>query len=371
MAIPFIYKAGRDGGPNSLTVFFGTPARPYTILSSAPLFLTALEALKAGDEAKLSRALEVKKALLENDKFKLYDDAIFFDGVQLGHKMFDRIAAVFKTGLDITPIVKFLERVHANPSQTARDELYLFLEHNNLPITDDGHFLAYKVINADYTDCHTGKMDNSVGATVRLDRDKCDPYRDNVCAPGLHFCSRSYIGTMWRSSGRRLVVLKIDPANVVSIPSDYNNSKGRACEYLILEEIGENDHLPDNFKPSVTDYNPATAEDESEEDEDTCDSCGQSYDDCECESESCSECGEFHDDCTCEEEEEDEGTITQPVRTKSGGLTPQKVRDIRAALESDEFKSGDWTYTHIGKMHGVHRSTVQRIHKGLSHSNTK
>ena len=32
-------------------------------------------------------------------------------------------------------------------------------------------------------------------------------------------------------------MLKINPANVVSIPSDYNNAKGRACEVFSLQEV--------------------------------------------------------------------------------------------------------------------------------------
>jgi hypothetical protein len=34
------------------------------------------------------------------------------------------------------------------------------------------------------------------------------------------------------------VILKINPRDVVSIPSDYNNSKGRACRYEIAGELG-------------------------------------------------------------------------------------------------------------------------------------
>ena len=41
------------------------------------------------------------------------------------------------------------------------------------------------------------------------------------------------------------MILKINPADVVSIPSDYNNSKGRACRY---EVIGEIDSNPDDSR---------------------------------------------------------------------------------------------------------------------------
>jgi hypothetical protein len=38
--------------------------------------------------------------------------------------------------------------------------------------------------------------------------------------------------------GERIVILKINPRDVVSIPTDYNNSKGRACRYEIIGELG-------------------------------------------------------------------------------------------------------------------------------------
>jgi hypothetical protein len=36
------------------------------------------------------------------------------------------------------------------------------------------------------------------------------------------------------------MILKISPADVVSIPTDYNNSKGRTCKYEVIGELGVN-----------------------------------------------------------------------------------------------------------------------------------
>jgi DNA-binding XRE family transcriptional regulator len=36
---------------------------------------------------------------------------------------------------------------------------------------------------------------------------------------------------------RRLMLLKVNPADVVSIPSDYNNTKGRCWKYEVIDEI--------------------------------------------------------------------------------------------------------------------------------------
>ena len=37
-----------------------------------------------------------------------------------------------------------------------------------------------------------------------------------------------------------MVILKINPRDVVSIPTDYNNTKGRTCRYEVVGEVGVN-----------------------------------------------------------------------------------------------------------------------------------
>jgi hypothetical protein len=116
-----------------------------------------------------------------------------------------------------------------------------------LPITPDGSFLAYKKIRQDYTDCHTGKMNNSVGQVVEMERNKVDDDQNQTCSTGLHFCSRDYLNHF---GGERIVIVKINPRDVVSIPNDYNDSKGRACRYEVVDEI-DKDKADEAFAQSV------------------------------------------------------------------------------------------------------------------------
>jgi len=136
-----------------------------------------------------------------------------------------------------------------NPSKRAVTELYGFLEKNNLPITSDGHFLAYKKVKQDYTDCYTGTMDNSVGKVVEMERNRVDDDQNNTCSTGLHFCSRDYLNHF---GGERIVIVKINPRDVVSIPTDYNNAKGRACRYEVIDEI-DKEKADEAFAKSVQD----------------------------------------------------------------------------------------------------------------------
>lgn len=127
----------------------------------------------------------------------------------------------------------------SNPNESGSivEEVYSFIEKCNLPITADGHFLAYKMVSTNFKDLYTGKMDNSVGAKPEMDRAKCDFNRGQTCSTGLHFCSEGYLGHYGSKGSSQVVVVKVNPRDVTSIPNDYNDAKGRACQYEIVDAI--------------------------------------------------------------------------------------------------------------------------------------
>ena len=145
---------------------------------------------------------------------------------------------MLELGLDTTPMVLFLTNLMQNPSKRAVDELFGFMEACTLPITPDGFFLAYKRVNNDYTDVHSGAISNTVGSVVKMERNLVDEDKSRTCSAGLHFCSYEYLASF---RGARTVVLKINPKDVVAIPIDYNNSKGRTCEYTVVDELALDD----------------------------------------------------------------------------------------------------------------------------------
>jgi hypothetical protein len=164
---------------------------------------------------------------------------IRYNGEPVHGVLVDRILGLLAEGFDIMPMVRFLENLYQNPADFARDELYLWLETSNLPITEDGHFLAYKNVNGDFTSIHDGRTKNDPGTVVSMPRQDVDPVRDRTCSRGLHFCSKSYLPHFSSGRNNKVILLKINPADVVSIPSDYNNAKGRAWKYLVLSVVGE------------------------------------------------------------------------------------------------------------------------------------
>jgi hypothetical protein len=71
---------------------------------------------------------------------------------------------------------------------------------------------------------------------------------------GLHFCSRDYLSHF---GGERIMILKINPRDVVSIPVDYNAAKGRACRYEVIGELGVNPDEAFNEPVQAAAYNKA------------------------------------------------------------------------------------------------------------------
>ena len=230
MSYPFILQ-----GDNVVIVIDG---EPHTINKTHLTYNKVVEAIKAGDWGSVKELINPTKVLVNYSRgnVSVVDGEMFWKGTPFHNALATRIVSMLEEGFDIEPMVQFMNNLMRNPSKRAVDELYGFLEKNSLPITPDGHFLAYKRVRGDYKDCHTGTMDNSVGQVVEMERNMVDDNRDNTCSKGLHFCSHSYLQSF---SGERTVIVKIDPADVVSIPSDYNNAKGRTCRYEVVGEVAQ------------------------------------------------------------------------------------------------------------------------------------
>ena len=159
---------------------------------------------------------------------------IRYNGNEIHGTLVDRILTMYREGFEFEPMLKFLTNLYQNPSRRAIDELYSFIEYGKLPITDDGHFLAYKRVNEDYTSIHDGKTKNDIGTIVSMSRNQVDDNSNRTCSSGLHLCSYEYLQHF---SGSRVVILKVNPKDIVSIPADYNNTKARACAYEIVGEV--------------------------------------------------------------------------------------------------------------------------------------
>lgn len=245
-------------GPTSITMIIDGQTHVLTE-SSHPNYAEIREAVKEDDADKVLSLLDLTSGISDmlGGRISIRHGVVELDGETLHNAITSRLIDQHQEGFDVGPMCAFLTNLHDNPSKQAIDELYLFLDAANLPITEDGHLLAYKWVREDYTDIYSGKFDNSIGAVVEMARNKVDDRRDVTCSDGLHFCSQGYLNSYGGSENSRVVLVKVNPRDVVSIPSDYNNAKARACRYEVVGEIDAEDATPDHsFGTSVmTDSN--------------------------------------------------------------------------------------------------------------------
>lgn len=219
-----------------MSITIGTDT--YNADNTHESFQAALQKLVDGDIDGALELINVKVGLekyvkghvhIEHGVLK-YKDLIIDSGLT------KRIIAKMHAGEDFDDLLMFFENLMMNPSRSAVYRLYDFLEHNDIQITKDGYFIAWKRVNANYTDMYTGKMDNTPGVRVEVDRNFVDEDADRTCSHGLHVAARSYIPHY--GGGRGVIIAcKVHPRDVVAIPKDYNNAKMRCCGYDVLEDV--------------------------------------------------------------------------------------------------------------------------------------
>lgn len=165
------------------------------------------------------------------------DGDVYFDDEVLHNAITRRILWTIEQKYDPEPYMLFLDNLMDNPSKRAVEELFGFMEACNMGITEDGHLIAYKRVRPNYNDIHSNSISNAVGQKPSMRRNRVDDNKDRTCSQGLHFCSFSYLPHFSSGgNGEHVMILKLNPRDVVSIPSDYNDAKGRACLYEVIGE---------------------------------------------------------------------------------------------------------------------------------------
>lgn len=246
-------------GSMTVTVENNGKIAPYTVTSEHPVYAKLTEAVKNNDPdtflANYSVIKYVEKSFTSSKKLSsrvvVNTSGVYLDGELLNNSLSRRMMDMFGSGYPVDSLVKFLENLLENPSSRSIQELYDFLEHRNLPITEDGCFLAYKSVRSDYyskasgtlklikgiTDS-SGHIYNGVGEEIVCPRNQVDDERGNECSHGLHVGALAYSGPQgWYHGGNdKVVIVKINPKDAVSVPRDHNAQKLRVCAYTVLAD---------------------------------------------------------------------------------------------------------------------------------------
>lgn len=236
---------------NSGTINAVANGKAYTIPRDHMNYEGIKTAIKEDDVASLERLANVARTVqtFAGEKVVVRDGVMYFEGEPLHNTLTDRIFGLIRDGFPFEPMLKFLENLMENPSFHAVNELYTFLEHKGLPITEDGCFLGYKAVRSDWTDKHTGKFDNSIGKVHKVPRRTVDDNWRQDCSSGFHVGSLEYVRSFSDKDDDHIIIVKVNPADVVAVPST-ESTKLRTCGYEVVAEydrklLMEGVHLPE------------------------------------------------------------------------------------------------------------------------------
>lgn len=262
---------------NSITVF--VDGKPHTVDSSHPNFSSLRQAILDAQYDLIPELITIENKIknMTHGAIDIYDGKLFHSGVEVHGVVVDKLFAMLKEGAkDAEPLLNFIDRLMQNPSANSVNELYTFLSYKSLPITADGKFLAYKGVNNNFYSKHgnkdtvvvcgkvsaEGSIYNGVGEVIEVARRSVDDNKDNHCSFGLHVGSYDYANN-WAGSDGRLLVVEVDPADAVSVPTDCDYQKLRVSKYRVLSDITPerkeipdavyNEEAGDDYDP---DYNP-------------------------------------------------------------------------------------------------------------------
>lgn len=243
MTLPYIEKKGDSG----FTTVIDTET--ITVRGDHPEYDALMEAVQEDDPEMFmnlySKGNRLEYAFDETDvDIDVDEEKIFYKGDEVTHVVAEKILKGVKASEDVDSFILFLDHLMENPSKKSVDQLYDFLQSEGMPVTEDGCFLGYKAVRDDFTDKHTGEIDNSPGSVCEMRRNQVEDDPKVGCAPGLHVGSLKYAKNF--RGGGRIVLVKVNPEDVVSVPEE-NHNKMRVCRYEVVDTYSKDEPLDDGL----------------------------------------------------------------------------------------------------------------------------
>lgn len=194
-------------------------------------------------------AHEENKALRDISKrLVVKNKQLVFDGEPVHGALADTIVRYQAEGNeDFVPLIRFMAKVMENPNAHSREHLYSWMKNRSFVIHEDGDIIAYKGVRSIGEKFHSttagradvngrpinGLIPQVPGDVVSMPRNEVtfDPHKG--CAAGLH------VGTWGFASGYgdAMIEVKVNPKDVVSVPTDSDWQKMRVCRYEFMRQV--------------------------------------------------------------------------------------------------------------------------------------
>lgn len=213
----------------SLTVYLD--GEPKTIFKNDSVFDDALEALKIKDWDRVAKLFDVSIEGRSEGKVRRGKDGLeaLVDGEfkKIPSDIEAEIQKLIQNDLPLDTLINFAIKVLQNPNPNAVKQLFSFVKSKNVCLSGSGGLLLNKVVDKNYKDLRTGKIDNSVGTEVIL-TDSVAEKETVGCQP-----SSPYINY----SGNIVILTEVSPADVLSVYDIYGYPCLKVSRYLVLDTV--------------------------------------------------------------------------------------------------------------------------------------
>jgi len=260
---------------NHWTVVLG--GQPFQFDHTHPEYQGLTESVMAGDEDEFVTLYSTGTVIEDwsEGNFEFREGFLYYEDEQVASQPTERIISMLKNGWDHKPMLSYLDRLYQNVSNRAVQESYKWCSHKGLPITDDGMLIGYKGVSiysgedrkdksgrtlteGDHVDRYTGtSFRNNVGDECSMNRRKVSDNCSEGCASGLHVGTYEY-AEGWASSTGVVLLVKFDPSDIVSVPTDCKFSKMRVSKYTVVsvarEQLEEDVYREDEYDDEYDEY---------------------------------------------------------------------------------------------------------------------
>jgi hypothetical protein len=260
---------------NHWTVVLG--GQPHQFDHTHPEYTGLCECVMAGDADGFVDLINTG-TVIENwseGNFEFRDGFLHYEDEQVASQPTERIINMIKNGWDHKPMLAYLDRLYQNVSNRAVQESYTWCSHKGLPITDDGMLIGYKGVDIYSGEDRTDKNGRTLTEGDHVDRYTGTSFRNNVgdecsmnrrgvsddcgvgCASGLHVGTYEYAEN-WAGSTGVVLLVKFDPSDIVSVPTDCEFSKMRVSKYTVVsiarEQLEEEVYMDDEYDDEYNEY---------------------------------------------------------------------------------------------------------------------
>lgn len=187
-----------------------------------------------------------------SERISVRGDTVLVDNDPVDSSLTRKLVEIIDAGEEFSALVNYFENVYANPEPHSREQLYVWLNNHQVPITPDGYLVAYKGMHrssdeegeyfrptthgpiiVDGEEGSSRELKQRIGSVVEMPRSDVRHDPRSACSVGLHIGSYEFA----RDYGGVLLEVHINPRDVVSVPSDAGGRKIRVCRYKIIGPV--------------------------------------------------------------------------------------------------------------------------------------